>query len=194
MKPDDLIPVGYIGQPKSLKGEVKAYFEAFFFDHLQELKGKLPYLLVQTKADCLPYFIENIAPTSDYGQVIIKFEDVNSREDALSLLNKELFAESSKLPPHIAPVDDELEWEFVIGFLLTDANTNKEIGTIEDVYAMPEHDVAQVFYQNCEILIPLHDDLIEAVDEDLKTISVFIPDGLLDVYLQTNWAEEKDTD
>ncbi|OWY25175.1 16S rRNA processing protein RimM [Sphingobacteriales bacterium UPWRP_1] len=195
MKPEDLIPVGYIGQPKSFKGDVKAYFEAFLFDHLQELKDKLPYLLVQTKEGCLPYFVEHIQPVSgNNGLVIIKFEDINSREEALALQNKALFMETNKLPDDFLPEQEEFEWEFIIGFTLTNAATGQTIGMVEDVFALPEHELAQVYYQNCEILIPLHEDLVEAIDEEQKTISLHLPEGLLEVYLQTNAAEEKDTD
>lgn len=195
MKPEDLIPVGYIGQPKSLKGDVKAYFEAFLFDNLQELEDKLAYLLVQTKEGCLPYFVEHIQPVSENdGQVIIKFEDINSREAALALQNKALYMEVGKLPDDFLPEQDEFEWEFIIGFTLTNAATGQTLGTVEDVFALPEHELAQVFYQNREILIPLHDDLVEDIDEEQKTISIHLPEGLLEVYLQSNTSEEKDTD
>lgn len=193
MHPEDLCLVGYVGQPKSLKGEVKAYFEAFLFDHIHELKGKMSYLLIHSKEGYLPYFIENLQILSD-GFVTIKFEDINTREQAMQLQKKDIYLEIDKLPDHVLAQEEDLGWEAIIGFTLIDATNQQVLGTIDDVYYLPEHELASFFFQGHEILLPLHDDLIESIDEAAKTISVSIPDGLLNVYLATDTEEDKDTD
>ena len=35
-----------------------------------------------------------------------------------------------------------------------------------------------------EILIPLHDDFLQKIDHDAKTIYVAVPDGLINLYLE----------
>ncbi len=103
MQLEDLYQVGYIYQPKSLKGELKAFFEAFFLSYLQESKTKLPYLIIQTKQGFLPFFVEKVQVQKD-GNVLIKFEDINSLEAAISLQNTELFFDKSKIPTPSFPM------------------------------------------------------------------------------------------
>ena len=46
-----------------------------------------------------------------------------------------------------------------------------------------------ILYQGQEAYIPLHEESLKAVNHKTKTISVELPDGLLDLY--TSPAEEK---
>ncbi len=196
MQLEDLYQVGYIYQPKSLKGELKAFFEAFFLSYLQESKTKLPYLIIQTKQGFLPFFVEKVQVQKD-GNVLIKFEDINSLEAAISLQNTELFFDKSKIPDSFFSDEEEEEeedWDFLLGFTLIDASTNQAIATIEDIYYLPAHELAQITIQNKEVLIPLHEDLIADIDEDEQTITFNLPEGLIDAQLHTHKDEDKDVD
>ena len=58
-----------------------------------------------------------------------------------------------------------------------------EIGEISDVLEYPTQAVIQVMKDGKEILIPIHDDIIQKVDKKAKILTVKAPEGLIDMYL-----------
>jgi ribosomal 30S subunit maturation factor RimM len=52
---------------------------------------------------------------------------------------------------------------------------------IDVVREFPEQEMAVIFRNNKEILVPLHADLIVKVDHEKNTVTVSIPDGLLEL-------------
>ncbi|QQS27519.1 MAG: hypothetical protein IPM47_11460 [Sphingobacteriales bacterium] len=195
MQSENLYQVGYLTQAKSLKGELKAFFEAFFLDFLQKSKSKLNYLIVETKQGYLPYFIEKIQLQND-GNVLVKFEEINNLEAALPLQHSPVFYEKAKLEGFVSDEleDEEEGWDFLLGFTLIDASSNQTLAIIEDIYYLPAHELAQITYQNKEILIPLHEDLITEIDERAKSISINLPEGLVESQMSSEIEEDKDTD
>ena len=51
---------------------------------------------------------------------------------------------------------------------------------MEDIFETPQQLLAQVTYQEKEILIPLNEDFIIKIDNKKKSISLQLPDGLID--------------
>ena len=49
----------------------------------------------------------------------------------------------------------------------------------------PQHFVATMNYKEKEVLFPLNEDMILEIDLDEETILVDLPDGLLDLYLNS---------
>ena len=78
--------------------------------------------------------------------------------------------------------EDEFYYKEIIGFKLVDV-TKGAIGEISDVLEYPTQAVIQVMKDGKEILIPIHDDIIEKVDKKSKTLTVNTPEGLIDMYL-----------
>ena len=70
-------------------------------------------------------------------------------------------------------------WNFLLGFTLM--NDDVEIGKIEDIYYLDTHEIAMLHYENRELLVPLHENLIEIIDEENEIIAMALPDGLLDL-------------
>ena len=52
-----------------------------------------------------------------------------------------------------------------------------------EVNEYPQQFVATVMYKETEILFPLNEDFIVEFDEDEKTLTLDLPEGLLDIYL-----------
>ena len=47
----------------------------------------------------------------------------------------------------------------------------------------PTQAVIQVMHDGKEILIPIHDDIIQKVNKKAKTLNINAPEGLIDMYL-----------
>jgi 16S rRNA processing protein RimM len=136
---------------------------------------KAGYLLGEIEGQLIPYFIEQYAEEDE----LIKLEGINGPQEArdlsdiaVYLLDKDI--KSSK--------KEEVDNTFLKGFKLFD-QVDKEIGWIEDIIEMPQQILLQIsLIKDKSIkLIPLHKDLLLNIDEEEKTISLTIVDGLLDL-------------
>jgi len=164
-----LIEVGWTGKPHGLKGEIKLRCQEFYEDDLLAAKS----LLIGDPA--VPYFVEYLRGG---GAVIAKFETIDSREMVALLGNKPLWL----MDTQVTAVDetDDTPWDVLIGYTI-DAPSYPPLGPITGIMDMPEHYLAELRHEGKEHLIPLHEDLIKAIDEDKQLITMDLPGGLLDL-------------
>ncbi len=188
---DSLTQVGRIGKAKGLKGDVKVFFEAFFFELLAETTPDVLFLKADEKAAALPYFVEELR--DENGTIILKFEEVDSRTAVEKIRGHDVFIRKTELEAYVSEADMLEDWEYLIGFQLL--NAEKEmIGTINDIFERDEQDLMQLFIQGVEVLIPLVDELVIAFKESEKQLQMHIPDGLLELYLNPTNDEDREHD
>ena len=122
--------------------------------------------------------------------MLLKIEDIHSKEAAYKLTSKEMFLQ----PSHISQkektkeklaVATELFFGKYIGFMIIDAELG-EVGIIEEIIEFPQQEMAIIFQKKStstpkEMLIPLHENLIEKINEKEKTIFMSLPEGLLEL-------------
>jgi len=162
--------IGFAGKAHGLEGRLKlvaneAYLEDFAY---------LEVIFLEEKGGLVPYFIEDI----NFKGALLKFEDINSREQALKLVHKKIYARNTDLQER--EVISTLQYGKYIGYTLSDQNIG-ELGKIEDIQEFPQQEIAFFQYKNEEKLIPLNDSLIISVDEEKQLIIVDLPEGLLEI-------------
>lgn len=172
--PKQYIQIGYTKKSHGAHGELKAVVEDQYLEDF--LNSDVVFLNVQNKP--LPFFIENVRPGAD---LILKFEDVNTPAEAKKYTSSELLLRPSDLSEK-SPVEEGGEFTFtmLVGFQLWDTKLGK-IGPIIEVQEYTHQDLAVVEHDNREILIPLHNDLIESFDPTEKKITLQLPEGLLEL-------------
>lgn len=174
MTKEDCFYLGTIVSKFSYKGEVSVKLDT---DKPQDYIQLESVFVLQDK--CLtPFFIQN-AQLQKSNLLRVKFEDINSEEEANLLINKELY-----LPLSFLPVLDGNKFYFheIIGFTAKEVSGNI-IGVVEFVNDQTSQALFQIVDENkCTILVPVHDDFIVEVNRDLSTITLNLPEGLLDIY------------
>ena len=173
MTKDDCFFFGKITKTHGLKGEITIKLDVANPDDFAELR----YLLVEEKGNLIPYFIENQKINGD--KMFVQLQDVKKVEQAITFIGKPVFL-PNELMPELA--EDEFYYKEIVGFKLIDAEKG-EIGAIYDVLEYPTQAVIQVMKEGKEVLIPIHDDIIEKVDKKAKTLNIKAPEGLIDIYL-----------
>ena len=173
MTKDDCFFFGKITKTHGLKGEITIKLDVANPDDIAELR----YLLVEEKGNLIPYFIENQKINGD--KMFVQLQDVKKVEQAITFIGKPVFL-PNELMPELA--EDEFYYKEIVGFKLIDAEKG-EIGAISDVLEYPTQAVIQVMKEGKEVLIPIHDDIIEKVDKKAKTLNIKAPEGLIDIYL-----------
>ena len=113
----------------------------------------------------VPFYFESIEPKGS--RLVVKFEDVDSLEDAEELVGRTVsFAD-----------DGEEEEDSLIGLRVRDARSQRIIGEIVDFNDYAGNVTITVETPQGEALLPLHEDLIVGIQDDVITLN--IPDGLL---------------
>lgn len=131
-----------------------------------------------TKGSNIPYFVES-ATKHGNDELLVKLEDIADADAAKRLVGKQAFADADLLEKSKA--DTPLMY---IGFELIDKQKGN-LGKITDVMQASAQWIAQIIIDEKEVLIPLADDLILDLNKKNKFIRMDLPDGLIEVYLES---------
>jgi|UniRef100_UPI00404A2C40 16S rRNA processing protein RimM len=175
MKIEDCFYIGYITKTKGLKGEVQVYFE---YDEPADLP--LESVFAEINGKLVPFFISTYKLQNNQTGNFY-FDDIDTIEKAQTLIRKKLYLSNSLKPVR---EDDEFLITDLKGFIVHD-QTVGELGDIIEIHEYPQQFVAVVSYKFKEIMFPLNDDLIVEIDEGKGILKVDLPEGLIDLYLES---------
>lgn len=175
MRLEDCYQLGNITKPHGLKGELNIYIDADAPSAYQELES----VFVEIHQKLVPFFVESLGLKGNRG--IIAFEDVLTYEQAEAMRGCALYLPLTMLPVLQA---DQFYYHEIIGYKVVDAKEG-ELGLIKAVYASGRQDLLEMTYQGQEILIPISDEIVSSVDRPGQLLHVQLPEGLLDVYLNS---------
>lgn len=165
----EYLELGQIVNTKGLKGEVK--LNSFAEDN--SVFEILSTVYLKRKGNLTEKIIEKVGYNKN--QVILKFKDCNSIEEAESLRNAYLLVKRSDL-------DDLPEGVYYIADLIgLDVYTDEGelLGKVDDIYSTGANDIYVVKDElGKQKLLPGIDDVIKNIDIDNKKITVHLIQGL----------------
>jgi 16S rRNA processing protein RimM len=126
----------------------------------------------------VPFFIESSSlHKNDF--LRIRFEDINTEEEADALLGNDLYLPLKMLPKLTG---NKFYFHEVIGFEVEDKRLGivGEIQSINDSTAQP---LFEVLKDDIEILIPMIDHFLVKIDRENKKVIMDLPEGLIEMYL-----------
>lgn len=136
-------------------------------------------VFVEIKKDSLiPYFVLS-AKAANHNELIVQFEDIEDVVEAKKLIKKTAYVKEELL--ETAKVDSPLMY---IGYNLVD-KVKGGVGNIDDVMLIGKQWIAKLIIDDTEVLVPLAEDWIIDVNYKNKFIRMDLPNGLLDVYLDS---------
>lgn len=174
MRKDDCFYLGKIAKKFSFKGEVLIYLDT----DEPELYENMESVFVEFNKNLVPFFIDNSnLHKNDFLRV--KFEDVDTEEDADSIMNCEVYLPLSMLPKLTG---NKFYFHEVIGFEIEDKRLGVfgKIVSINDTTAQP---LFEVLNGNVEMLIPMIDHFLVEIDRENKKVIMDLPEGLVEMYL-----------
>lgn len=174
MKKEDCFYLGKIVSKFSFKGEVLIKLDT----DEPESYLKMESVFVKYNKNLVPFFIEK-SKLHKSDLLRVKFEDVDSEEDADDLMKAEIY-----LPLDLLPKLEGNKFYFheVIGFSIVDRAFGK-VGTITYINDSTAQALFEIDGDGVEILIPMNDEFIDKVDREQRTVFVNTPEGLIDLYL-----------
>jgi len=174
MEKKDCFYLGKIVKKYSFKGEVLVKLDT----DEPELYENLDALFLDLRNSLVPFFIES-SQFHKSELLRVKFEEVDSEEDADSILKCDVY-----LPLQFLPKleDDKFYFHEIIGYSVEDVNFGK-VGIIKAINDSTAQSLFEIDRDGIEILIPMNDTFIKKVDKKKKSILVETPEGLIDLYL-----------
>lgn len=168
IKEEEVYKIGKLGKTHGVKGEISFLFDDDVFDRVDA-----DYLVLMIDGILVPFFMEEYRFRSDT-TAIVKFCDIDTQERARELTGCDVW-----FPRALADSDDDtITWAAIVGFDIIDANSGKPVGRIASV---DDSTINILFCLEDERLIPASEDLITGIDKANKTITINIPEGLLDL-------------
>ena len=167
IKPEEVYRIGRLGKAHGVKGEVSLQFDDDIFDRVD-----CDYLVLDVDGILVPFFIEEYRFRSNT-VALVKFEDVDTQQRAAELTGCDVY-----FPRALADEDDAPALALLVGFDLVEANAGRTVGRIA---AIDDTTANTLFELEDGRLIPASDDLVDDIDLKQRTITMRLPEGLLDL-------------
>ena len=168
IREEEVYQIGKLGKTHGVKGEISFLFDDDVFD-----RADADYLILKVDGIFVPFFLEEYRFKSD-ANAIVKFEDIDTQERARELTGCEVY-----FPRELADSDDDsISWAAIVGFSLIDAATGQPVGRIASI---DDSTLNILFELEDGKLIPASEELITDVDKDNRTITIDLPQGILDI-------------
>lgn len=174
MRKEDCFYLGKIAKKFSFKGEVLIFLDT----DEPELYQNLESIFVLMNRNLVPFFIDQAALHKDKF-LRVKFEDVDSEEEADNLIGSEVYLPMDMLPKLEG---NQFYYHEIIGFKVIDKRLG-DIGTVHSIIENTAQPLFEIYKGDKQVLIPMIDEFIVKLDKANKTITLETPEGLVDLYL-----------
>ncbi|RPH32335.1 MAG: 16S rRNA processing protein RimM [Bacteroidales bacterium] len=174
MGSNQFVEIGAIQRTHGVSGEFQVVWNDDFYLEEQNLES----VFIEFDGIPVPFFIVSIRSKGD-DKALVKLDDVEDVNIADELVGRKLL-----LPADEIVEKDDLLLNDLIGYTMF-SDQKLLIGSIVDFQQYQSNSVFTVEHQTGkEVMIPVADELIVEVDTDQKTITLVIPNGLIDLYLE----------
>ncbi len=175
MDKKDYYFLGKITKTSGFKGSLMFFFDVDDTSPYKELDA----VFVEVGgSDFIPFAIEKLTFRHN-NTAIAKLADIDSEEEAASLVSAELYLPLAFLPPLKGK---KFYFHEIMEFKVVD-KIQGNIGNVKDVLDQTGQPIFIIRKGDKEILIPMTDEIIQKVDRKNKVIEIEAPDGLIDIYL-----------
>lgn len=168
----DVYKIGSLTRTHGVRGEVAFQFTDDVWDRVEA-----DYLFLRLDGLLVPFFLEEWRFRSD-NVALLKFEDIDSADDARRIVGTEVF-----FPKDLTPEDldeEELEWQHFTGFEVW--QDDSLLGTVTSVLDQTANVLLVVTTpDDRELLIPAHEDFVLEADHRQRRLLVSVPEELLNL-------------
>jgi len=165
------ILIGKITKVHGYEGAVTVRLERSISDKIPEMES----VFIETDGRPVPFFIE-YSEQPDSSILRLKFTDYDSIERIKEFVGCRLYSTKSSVSDiHVENTLDLIDFEVF-------SDDDIFLGIINGIIKNPGQLLLKVVSSSGkEILLPLHEDLIIAIDSQKKIIKMIIPEGISDI-------------
>jgi 16S rRNA processing protein RimM len=174
MNKADCFQLGYIAKLHGFKGEVSLFLDVTNPEDYATLEA----LFIELNGQLTPFFVTTLK-LKNKGFAAVKLEGVDDEVDARLLLRKSVYLPAEILPKLSGTHFYDHE---VVHFEVID-EVYGSVGNLVTVVDLAANPLLQIINGEKEVLIPLIDGLVKAVDRKNKQLIIKAPEGLIELYL-----------
>ena len=172
IKKESVYKIGKIGKPHGVDGEVSFHFDDDAFD-----RTGADYLVLDIDGILVPFFIDEYRFKTDE-TALVRFADIDTQDKARTLTGCDVYFPRE----HSGSDGDSLSWAEIVGYNVVDSRSGKVVGAIRSVDDSTINTLFElVTADGADLLVPASDELISGVDTNARTITMALPEGLLDI-------------
>ena len=160
----ELILVGRLGRAHGIHGEINLYPSIDEESMFSLAEDRALFLHLEIDGLSVPFLVEDMRGKAE-SSLLVKFEDVDSREEAERYDGCSVY-----VPSDLIGEDIEFQPQHFIGYMLVDAD-DVPVGNLLLIVERKDSDE--------EVMIPIADELVRYIDVEKQVISLTIPDGLI---------------
>ncbi|MDE5705190.1 ribosome maturation factor RimM [Muribaculum sp.] len=175
---DRLTPIGRLGKPHGINGEINAYLDVDI--DIESLKR----IILLIDGIYVPFFIASMRQKRS-DTYIMALDDINNEREAAELTNHPLYVLTSD---NIIIEDDTdgddrgLYASDLIGFKVIDDDTQQTVGEITDIDDSTENVLFIISTpSSATVYLPVADEFITEIDTDSHILRMSLPEGILDL-------------
>jgi len=174
MKTSNCYYLGYISKTVGYEGSLVAFLDVDDPSSYSDMESV--FILMDGKL--VPFFVEQIHMRTPKGEVVIRFEDIDSIEKARHLCKRDMYLPLSRLPE--LP-EKAFYFHDLVGYEAYDSR-DRFLGVISDFLDYPGNPLFSIRKSGeDEILFPVADEFIHRIDHGGHRIYLHPPEGLLDL-------------
>lgn len=181
MRKEDSYLLGKITRKHGLQGNVILKLDT----DQPELYNKLESIFIEINGLLVPFFIQK-SSWSKQDTLIIQFKNATEQLSEQTI-GKDVYLPLSTLPPLTG---NQFYYHEVKGFEILDTE-GVSCGLIQSVNDQTAQHYFILNLNDKEVIIPIIKDWIIEVNRDRKTITMSLPEGLLDVFLTDSKNDEQ---
>ena len=176
MTKEECFYLGKIVGKFSFKGEVLIKLDT----DEPEMYTEMESVFIDYNDNLVPFFIDT-SSLHKSALLRVKFEDIDTEDDAEDLVGAELYLPLSLLPELD---DDQFYFHEIIGFDVIDSK-HGNIGKIVSINDSTAQSLFEIKKDDKQVLIPMNDEFIEKLDKENQKIHINTPEGLVELYLNS---------
>ncbi|MCF8225278.1 MAG: hypothetical protein K9J30_05325 [Bacteroidales bacterium] len=162
--------IGTLVKPHGYKGDLVLSGNA---DRIRKLIPGIP-LFIELSGQRIPFFIEEIEVDQTGAKCILKFEFIDSNDDAGKFVTCQVFSDMH--PEKVGEPD--LNTSDLIGYRVHDTVTGEEF-IVKEVIENDENPVLIIHNEKHELMLPAKADYILDKDHRRGLLTARFPDGLI---------------
>jgi 16S rRNA processing protein RimM len=161
---DEFVTVGKLGRTRGVQGDLYIIPLTDFPERFENIRE----IFISSREGWQPIKVASTGTVG--GRLVIRFEEVTSREEAARFTNKELAVPKDQL---VKLPEDSFYIFDLVGCKVYTEGSEQPIGEVTEVEQYPANDVYRVrTSENTEILIPALKRFVKSVDIKAKRIVV----------------------
>lgn len=166
--------IGKVSRLHGYKGELSLKLNPDFI----ELFGELDHVYLKLNQKPVPFFIDSLRFTPQ-GYALVFFDNVDGQSDAEKLRGAEVWMNESDIPDDFMADDISTR---LSGFSVIDLKAG-DLGKVTSVVEHPGNSFLVIDREDGEVLVPMHNHIIQDIDLDNQLIQIQAPDGLIELNL-----------